>query len=579
MVKTNSMQRRELKKEHVIQLVTTLAIIVLLTILSNYLFTRIDLTADKRYTLSSHTKRVLQETDDILYFKVYLDGEMPAGFQRLQNSVREILDEFRAYGEDNIQYEFIDPAASPDKKTRNEVFKQLYEKGLEPTNLQVKEQDGGTTQKIIFPGIIVSYRGNEVPVNILKNYVGFSPEGNLNASIQALEYELTFAIHKLTTLVPPKIGFIEGHGELEPIEVDDIANTLASYYILERVTIDGYLYSLRDTLGKNRYQTIVIAKPEKEFSEKDKFIIDQYLMNGGSILWLIDPVVVNLDSLAYSRSTLALNQSLNLEDMLFKYGVRINYNLIQDMQCAMIPVNTALAGQQAEFSPAPWIYFPLLVPADNHPITRNLDMVKSQFVSVIDTVGSSDKIKKRIILSSSKYSRVVASPALVDLSIISEKMVPERFNKPFLPTGILLEGTFHSVYANRVAPEVSQNSSIGFLAQSKPAKIIVISDGDIIRNQVQRNAGKTEALPLGYDRYTRQTFGNKELMLNCLNYLCDMQGLMEARSKEYKLRLLDKPKILEHRLTWQLINVLLPILLVIASGVIYSFIRKRKYNQ
>jgi len=573
-----AMQRNEVKKDTIIQFIVIFSIVILIFILSGFLFTRFDLTSDKRFTLSKHTKAMLKESDDIIYFKVYLKGDLPAGFVRLQNSVREILDEFRAYGKDNIQYEFIDPAISTDKKTRNEVFRQLYEKGLEPTNLQVKEKDGATSQKIIFPGIIVSYRGTEVAVNILKNYAGYSPEGNLNSSIQSLEYELSFAMQKLMTKNPPKIGFLEGHGELNPLAVDDLARTLANYYVLQRVSINEYLYSLRDTLGKNNFDLIVIAKPELPFSEKDKFIIDQYLMNGGHILWLLDPVKVSLDSLSRSRSTLAMENALNLNDQLFKYGIRLNLNLVQDMQCATIPVNTAMVGQPAKFAPAPWIYFPLLVPSDKNPITKNLDIIKSQFASVIDTVGDSESIQKTILLTTSKYSRWVNAPALIDLSVINEKIDPSRFTKSFLPVGVLLEGTFKSAFTNRVSPLISNNQQIGFLKESKPAKMIVYSDGDLIQNSTQLNEGKIEALPLGYDRYTKQTFGNKELMLNSINYLCNMQGLMETRLKEFKIRMLDKPKILNQRVVWQLLNIVLPILIVIAIGMTYHLIRKKKFS-
>ncbi len=571
------MQRKKIRQDNIYQLGITMAIIILLAIVSNHLFTRIDLTSDNRYTLSEHTKSMLKDIDDIVYFKVYLDGDLPAGFMRLQNATREILDEFRAYGKDNIQYEFIDPAESPDRRTRNEVFRQLYEKGIDPTSLQIKEADGGDRQKTIFPGVMVSYRGEEIPVNILKNYVGYSPEGNLNASIQALEYELTFAIHKLTTRIAPKIGFIEGHGELDSMQVNDIAHTLAEFYHLERVPLNGNLYSLRDTLNRNKYNLIIIAKPKNAFTEKDKFLIDQYIMNGGRVLWLVDNVNVNMDSLAYSRSTLGLINKLNLNDQLFRYGVRINPNLVQDMQCAVIPVNTALAGQKPKFTPAPWIYFPIIAPSQNHTITRNLDMVKLQFANIIDTVGEDPNIKKTILLASSKYSRAVTAPILIDLSLISEKIEPSRFNKSFLPTGVLLEGTFNSVFANRITPLLSKNSEIAFKNVSNPTKMIVISDGDIIRNHVHGVGKNMKALPLGYDRFTKQTFGNKELILNCINYLCDMQGLLEARTKEYKLRLLDRPKITKERVKWQIINVVLPVLLVILSGAFFIYFRKRRY--
>ncbi|MDA3892230.1 MAG: gliding motility-associated ABC transporter substrate-binding protein GldG [Salinivirgaceae bacterium] len=571
------MQRKKIRQENINQLGITLVIIILLGIISSYIFTRIDLTSDKRYTLSENTKTLLKETEDIVYFKIYLTGDLPAGFIRLENATREILDEFSAYGKDNIQYEFIDPAENPDKKTRNKFFNQLYKKGLNPINLKVKEKDGANSQKYIIPGIIVSYKGKELPVNILKQYVGNSPEGNLNASIQALEYELTFAIHQLTSKRIPKIGFLKGHGELSNMELNDIAQTLSEYYQIEGVFTDEYLYSLRDSLGANIYDLIVIAKPQNTFSEKDKFLIDQYIMNGGRTLWLVDNVKVDLDSLAYSRSTLAIINNLNLDDQLFKYGVRINSNLIQDMQCAVIPVNTAIAGQEAKFAPAPWIFSPLLTPMQNHPITRNLDMIKSEFASSIDTVGENVSVKKSVLLTSSKYSRTANAPSIIDLSIVDAKLNPDQFNNPFLLAGILLEGSFNSVFTNRPAPIKKRNILVAH--NSQPTKMIVISDGDIIKNQVRGVGENTETLPLGYDRFTKQTFGNKELLINCINYLCDMDGLLQARTKEHKLRMLDKPKINKQRLKWQLINVLLPIMLIILSSLVYSYIRKKRYSK
>jgi ABC-2 type transport system permease protein len=573
------MQPSTYKKESYFQLIIAVAFMLLVLFISQFVFTRIDLTADKRFTLSEHTKQELKAIDDIIYLRIYLDGEMPAGFKRLQNAVREILDEFRVYGKDNIQYEFIDPSENPDPKARNELFKYLYEKGLQPTNLQVKEKDGSNSQKIIFPGMLMSYQGKEVAVNVLKNYAGYSPEGNLNSSIQALEYELAYAMHKLTTEQAPKIAFIDDYGTLSLTEVEDIGTTLSDFYEVYRMRINEYPYSLIDSLGNNNFKLIVIAKPQKAFSEKNKFLIDQFIMNGGSVLWLIDQVDVNTDSLAYTRSTVALNRELNLDDMLFKYGIRINYNLIQDLQCATIPVNTALAGQQPQFAPAPWVYYPLMSPVSTHPISKNIDVVKSEFANAIDTVGNDGNISKEFLLTSSKYSRLVNAPTLIDLSMISERQDPDRFTSSFLPTGVLLEGTFQSVFTNRVLPfdaSVYGNKPRTF---SQATKMIVISDGDIIRNYSQRNGNKQEALPLGYDRFTRQTFANKELMLNCINYLCDLEGLMDARSKEYKLRMLDKPKITRERLFWQTINLLLPVLLIVLLGIAYNYYRKRKYAQ
>lgn len=573
------MQKNSQKKTQLQQLIIVVAMLVSIAVISNFIFTRFDLTSDKRYTLSEHTRGLVKNLDDIVYFKIYLDGDLPPGFTKLKNSVRELLTDLKAYGGENIQYEFIDPAESSDKQTRNKVFKQLYDKGLDPTNLQVNESDGATSQKIIFPGIIVTYRGKELPVNILKNYVGHSPEANINSSVQALEYEITFAINRLITNKVPKIGFVTNHGELPAIEVDDIAMSLSSFYHLERVALNENLYSVKDTLNQYRYDLLVIARPTKTFTEKDKFIIDQFLMHGGKILWLIDVVQVDIDSLSYSRSTMGLANNLNLDDMLFKYGARLNPNLIQDMQCAVIPVNTALIGQQPRWSPAPWIYFPLLQPPYNSPITKNLDMVKAQFVGSIDTVGLNPQIDKKILLTSSKYSRTVMAPVLVDLSTISEKIEPARFNQKNLPVAVLLEGKFESVFANRITPQLQTDFSLEFKQFSLPTKMIVISDGDIIRNHVSGSGQNAEPLPLGYDRFTKQTFGNKEFIVNCVNYLCGNNGMMESRAKEHKLRLLDKPRMTKQKTMWQVINVVLPSVLVVLLGFVIRFYRKRKYGK
>lgn len=569
-------QQNKIKQDNLYQLAITLFVILILGIASSNYFFRIDLTSDKRYTLSNNTKQLLTNVNDIVYFKVYLTGDLPAGFIRLENATRELLDDFAAYSKGNIQYQFIDPSENPNIKARNQLYGQLYQKGLNPIDLKVKEKDGSQSQKYIVPGIIVSHKGKEYPINILKQNVGYAPEANLNSSIQALEYELSFAIHQLTAEKAPKIGFIKGHGELSNLQLNDIASTLSEFYFVEGIHTNEDPLSLQDSLGKNLYDLIVIAKPQNKFSEKDKYLIDQFIMNGGRSLWLIDNVHAEMDSLSYKRSILANLNNLNLDDQLFKYGVRINPNLLQDIQCAVIPVNSAMVGQESNFVPAPWIFSPLLSPTQNNAISKNIDMIKSEFVSTIDTVGADPSIKKTVLLTSSNYSRTVNAPAMVDLSIVNSQLNPNQFTKQFLTTGVLLEGRFNSVFTNRPAEfKLLETNKID---KSAPTKMIVFSDGDIIKNHVRGVGENIETLPLGYDRYTKQTFGNKELLLNCIHYLCDMENLLEARTKNHQLRLLDKAKTQEHRLVWQLINIALPIVLVILSGLLLYYIRKRKYS-
>lgn len=565
------MKRKEIKKQNIIQFSLLILIIILLNYISNFLFFRLDLTSDKRYSISETTKEYIADLEDVVYFQIYLDGDLPYGFKKLQRSVKELLDEFRAYGGNNIEYEFFNPSANPDQKTRNEIYKQLYNKGLQPTNLQVKEKDGSQSQQIIFPGMVINYRAREYVLNILQNNPIYSPEVNLNNSLQSLEYEVVTAIKSLTEPFKQEVAFIDGHRELESVYVEDIYNTLSENYNLSRIKIDGQLNALE---GKD---LIIIAKPDSLFDEKDKYIIDQFIMNGGKSLWLLDYISANMDSLAYTSATLAVNKQLNLEDQLFKYGVRINQNIIQDMQCAYIPVNMAMQGAPAQFSPAPWIYFPLLSPS-NHPIAKNINLVKTEFASSIDTVGNNPDMKKTVLLRSSQYAKTVRAPLRIGLEIINEPLDAKRFPKSYLPIAVLLEGEFESVFQNRLASALLESNEINYKEKSGPNKMIVIADGDIIKNQVRRSGNEEIPFPLGYDRYTKQTYGNKDFIINCVNYLLDDSGIMNIRKKEVKLRLLDQQKINTHRIAWQFINVIVPVLIILLLGLIWFYIRKKKHT-
>lgn len=574
MVKKENKQLLIRRKKHIKQLVLTLFIIIAINVVSEHLFTRFDLTSDKRYTLSKNTKQIIKNIDDIVYFEIYLDGNLPAGFFRLKKSVNEILDEFRVYGKDFIQYKFIDPSEEQDPKKRETVLKKLYSKGLIPINLQVKEKDGGSSQKIIFPSIMVSYKNKEIPINLLKNNINRLSEESLNTSVQNLEYELTFAIDNLTKKEIKKIAFLQGHGELLPPQVSDLAQSLSVSFQLQWIDMDERPYALTDSNGNNNYELLIVAKPTSTFSEKDKFIIDQFVMNGGKSIWLIDAVNVEMDSLSKGATTLAISRDLNLDDQFFKYGARINPKLIQDVQCMLIPVNTAIAGEAPKFTSAPWLYAPLLLPSDAHSITKNLNLISSEFPSVIDTVGLNKNVKKQFLLASSDRSKTVNTPLQINLGMIAQRVDIQSFRKKFLPVSVLLEGSFSSVYQNRKAP-----FPVEVKKESKATKMIIIADGDIIRNQVVGIGANQKILPLGYDRYTKQTFGNKEFLLNAINYLCDKQYLLQLRTKEHKLRLLDKTEINFHKLKWQMLNVVLPIVLIVLFGIIFYFFRKRKYTK
>jgi ABC-2 type transport system permease protein len=556
------------KKRDLTALGLAVVIIVLLNFVGSFVFHRFDLTSEKRYTLSDATKKLLSEINDVVYVKVYLDGEFPAGFKRLRNETKEMLDEFRAYSNDNIEYEFIDPSVSDNKKQQNEIYKQLYDKGLEPTNLEVKEESG-TTQQIIWPAALVTYKGRELPWQLLKTQMGQSSEGQLNNSIQALEYEFASVVRNLSTVFRPQIGFIEGHGELDTLETYDIAAALSDFYVVKRVEIKQQLKAL------DGFKAIVIAKPDTAFSDQDKFIIDQFIMKGGKVLWVFDPLYTPVDSLSRRGNTVAIPYELGIDKMLYKYGVRVNDKMLLDVQCSAIPINKALKGQQPRFELMPWIFSPLLNPLNDHPIVKNLDIIKTDFASTIDTIEVKG-IKKTILLQSSKYSKTLVQPVRVDLNYLRYPIDEKQFNDPYQNVAVLLEGEFESVFKNRLPPEIANDSAIGFKPNGKKSAMIVIADGDVIRNDVQYSTRKP--YPLGFDKYTNRTYGNRNFILNCVNYLCDDSGLLSVRARELTLRLLDKKKVKNEGTKWKVINTAVPLLLVLVFGLIYYYVRKRKYS-
>ncbi|HAF30758.1 MAG TPA: gliding motility-associated ABC transporter substrate-binding protein GldG [Bacteroidales bacterium] len=564
--------KKSLKKQNIIQLIVALAIVMLVNYISSNTYFRLDLTADKRYTLSDATHEILDSLEDVIYIEIYLDGEMPIGFQRMQKSIHELMDEFRVIAGNNIQFQFVNPSQSSDQSKRNAIYQDLYERGLDPTNVKDRDEEGGLAEKILFPGAIMTFQEKETPINLLVNNPTLSADENLNNSIQSLEYMFIDAIRKITTKQRQRIAFIEGQGELDEFYTGDITNALNEYYDIDRVTIKDYVNIL------NPYDAIIIAGPTEQYTEKSKFIIDQYMMNGGKVLWFIESVKISMDSISNGQASFALINDVNLNDQLFKYGVRVNPNVIEDIQCAVIPINTAIAGAQAKFAPAPWLYFPLLVSSNNNPITKNLNMIKSEFPSVIDFVGDSQEVKKEVILSSSYNSKVLNVPLLVSLAQVREMPDPQTFNSPNNPVAVSLEGIFESVFQNRIIKDYTSGLEFDFKDRSEPTKMIVVSDADIIRNDVKQRADGIFISPLGYDRFTKQTYGNKAFVMNAVHYLIDESGILDMRSREFKLRILDKQKVLKEKVRWQLINTVLPIVFILIFAIVIAYLRKRKYT-
>jgi ABC-2 type transport system permease protein len=576
-------KKGNIRRNNLVQLGLGLLIVILVNIIGYYLFTRIDLTSEKRYSLSEPTKKMLKNLDDIVFFQVYLEGDFPAGFKRLKRETKEMLDQFRAYS-DNINYEFINPSSSSDSKERNAVYQRLVERGLNPTKLDVKTNEG-SSQQIIFPGAIASYKNKEIPLELLNSQMGVPPEEVLNNSIQNLEFNLANTIRKLSIARKPKIAFIEGHGELSRLETADAASALNEYYSIERIKINSQLNSLTErsvvdstnTKIRNKFDAIIIAKPDSAFDEKDKFIIDQYIMRGGKVLWLIDPVFASMDSIQFSDATVGIINELNLADQFFNYGVRLNTNLVMDLSALPIPLKTGEVGGSPQIEFFPWYYFPVLSPLIDHPIVKNLNAIKTEFISSIDTLTKKG-IKKTILLSSSQYSRTVNTPILISLDILNKEPDRRLYNKEYIPVAVLLEGKWESLYRNRIPPSIRDDRDVGFLESSQPGKMIIVADGDIIKNQLRSGNNGPEPYPLGYDRYTGESFGNKEFILNAMNYLVDENGLISIRSRELKLRLLDRTRANESKLFWQMVNTILPVALAVVLGIAMFLYRKRKYT-
>lgn len=542
-------------------------LVLIVNVLSSFLFVRIDFTKEKRYTLSAISKHELASLEDDMQITVYLEGDFPAGFKHLRSEVRDLLNDYKAYSHGKLHFNFVNPSSGTEE-SNNELYQELAEKGLNPTNLSVKTEEG-LSQKIIFPSALVIYKGREMPVNFFQTKMGVSPEEVLNNSVQNLDYAFTSAIRKVKSGGRPRVGFTEGHGELSDLQLADAMNSLQGAFEAGRVDLRSI--SLE---GLAALKVLVVPKPDKEFTEAEKYKIDYFLMRGGSILWTIDNVNAELDSLRGMGSQLAFAKKLNLDDLLFRYGVRINYNLIADMNCAQIPLNVGSAGGQAQIRMVPWLFYPIFMPLSQHPLVKNLDGIRSEFANTIDTIAVKG-VRKHVLLTSSPFSRILNAPSIISLDMVEQEPDPQLFRGMPLPVGVLLEGIFPSDFTNRPVPDGISPHGVS-PAQSVPAKMIVISDGDILKNQVSSQDGSP--FPLGFDRYTGQQYGNKNFFLNAIDYLTDDSGIIELRNKEVKMRLLDKGRIKSEKLVWQVINVCGPLILLTILAVVQFIYRKRKYR-
>ncbi len=570
-------------------------VLVVFNFMANEFYFRLDLTKEKRYTLSPSSVGLLNKLDDDLYVTIFLDGDLPIEYKQLQSATRDILNEYRLASDGKIKFDFEDILADKDIKEKEAILKDIFQKGLQIEQPDVRP-DEAPTQKYILPSGIVFYKGKEYPINLLKRQFGKSLEVEINNSIELLEYEIGTAIRKGLSGKSIKVAFSSGHGELSSTQTADIANSLSEFYSLNPINLnlrDSNCYKnfASDVVNNPQkpvfsilveglinqlksYKGLIIAKPTLEFTEPEKYILDQYVMNGGKIIFLVENLLAEMDSVAKYGQMMTVNHSHNLDDILFQYGVKVKPNLVQDIQCHGIPAINQQTNRPGFW---PWIFYPLFSAVDDNPVSRNLENVWGRYCSTIDTT-SRKTLKKTVLLRSSPQSRVAANPVLISLDILKNRQDPSNFRNGNQISAVLVEGEFISPF--RYRDGVKRSFDLPFSESIEQNSMIVISDGDLIRNQVSSDG---RVYPLGYDKFaskqfsTPVEFANKKFFLNCVDYLCDENNLIEVRSKEVILRLLDKSKLKNEKLFWQSFNMILPILIILIFGLVNSFYRKRRW--
>jgi len=553
-------------------------LLLVLLVLINWLAAlwpmRLDLTAEKRYTLSTPTKKLLGLLEAPAQVDVLLSGEMPAGFRKLANSTNDLLTEFKSYGKTKFQFRFSKPGEGMNDTAKAILYDSLSRLGLHPTNIKAQTKEGeGSEERLVFPGAVIRYKGRTTAIDLLQGVSSTGGLESLNKAEALLEYKFANAIHQLSIDTVPVVGYLAGNGEPLTDQVKDlIEGVLAKNYVARILPIDSV------PVIPPVFKALVITKPTSKFSEEQKLKLDQYVMHGGKLLWMVDNLYAEMDSLLRVQNEfIAFDRGLNIEDQLFKYGVRINLDLVQDLNADNNPSVVGTVGGRPQIELLPWLYFPLLTNSNGHPIAKNLDYVLAQFPNSIDTVAAPG-IKKTILLHTSSRSRVLPSPAKVSWQRLQTEEDFNTFNKSAIPVAVLLEGNFHSLYSNRVSEEQQAMLNAGgqhFESQSPPNKMIVIADGDIALNAVTQKEGP---LPMGMNPYTKYQYANKDFIQNSIEYLVDESGILETRAKDYTLRLLDKKKLEDDKTRWQLINIVAPVLLILVFGYTYQWWRKKKYQ-
>ena len=570
-------------------------IICVFNFIANEFYFRIDLTKEKRFTLSTSSKNLLKKLDDDLYITVFLDGDLPIEYKQLQSATRDILNEYRLASDGRIKFDFEDILTGKDIKEKESILKEVFQKGLQIEQPELRP-DEAPTEKYILPSGIVFYKGKEYPINLLKRQFGKSLEVEINSSIELLEYEIGTAIRKGLSGNSIKLAFSAGHGELSSLQTADIANSLSEFYSLDRINLnlrDSNCYKIFASDVANNpqkpvfsvlveglinklksYKGLIVAKPVIEFTEPEKYILDQYVMNGGKVIFLVENLLAEMDSVAKYGQIMTVNHGHNLDDILFQYGVKIKPNLVQDIQCHGIPAINQQTNRPGFW---PWIFYPLFSAVDDNPVSRNLENVWGRYCSTIDTTARKT-LKKTVLLRSSAQSRVAANPVLISLDILKNKQDPSNFRNGNQISAVLVEGEFVSPF--RYRDGVKRSFDLPFSESIAQNSMIVIGDGDLIRNQVSSDG---KVYPLGYDKFASKQFSapvefaNKKFFLNCVDYLCDDNNLIEVRSKEVILRLLDKGKIKKDKLFWQSLNMIFPIFMIMIFGLLNAFYRRKRW--
>ena len=545
-------------------ILTTLAALVLLNNLSKIYFFRIDLTEDKRYSISEATKNLLADLDEVVYVEIYLDGDLPAGFKRMRTAIVETLEEFKIYSDNLVQYQFVNPESALSEKSRNEFLISIIRKGIQPTDVFLTE-NGNRIQKRIIPGVTIRYGGREAGVQLFKGNSTASPEVRLNQSIEGIEYELAQAIADITGSGQKRIGIVRGHKELDSLDFISFRSELERSYFVRDIFLNERIPN---------EDMLILAQPKTAFTTREKYNLDQFIMQGGKVLFMLDKLTANMDSA--NVGTYSFPYDLQLDDMLFRYGVRINNDLVLDFVSGTYPVVVGNSGDQPQIQLLQWPFYPVVNAFSDHVIVRNIDALLTRFVSSIDTVKA-EGINKTVLFSSSGYSRINSAPVLVDVNTMRENIKPEYFPKQDIPLAYLLEGRFTSLYKNKFLPEFAQQEA--FIDEGVENRIVVVADGDFARNEIDPRNG--QPLPLGRPAFSRDgfTFANMDFLLNSINYLLEGDGLISARAKEVVIRPLNQVEVNANKTYWQVLNLVLPLVALLSLGVLLFLNRKRKFSR